>query len=378
MRFAIACTARGFVHRNLHLHLQGKGNPGNSLSPFSHCGFRRRERAFSGLSDDYREILRNGLRDVKLDDAVDLFSEMVQSRPRLPFILINCFCRSSQLPLALAILGKMMKLGYELSIVTLSSLLNDNQTNRASKAFFESGGCENAQQVFKQMVSGGVPPNIMTYNIVLDGLCNNGKLEKALVIFQDLQKSEMKLNIVTYVIVINGMFKAGKVEEAWDLFSSIGLKGVMKPDVVTYTTMISGFCGKGLKQEADALFIEMKEDGPLPDSGTLTQEESRHEPDFLLVYGPVRHMVSLKYMRYGFNGSNNLMLKKWPSLLNFSIETFIGLGFSRDEFESMLKRFPHCIGISGETVKNKTEFLVKQMYLELQPKNKWFVFLHES
>jgi pentatricopeptide repeat protein len=42
----------------------------------------------------------------------------------------------------------------------------------------------------------------------------------------------------------------------------------VKPNVVTYTTMMSGFCRKGLKEEADALFREMKEEGPLPDSGT--------------------------------------------------------------------------------------------------------------
>ncbi|KAF2565539.1 hypothetical protein F2Q68_00025770 [Brassica cretica] len=40
-------------------------------------------------------------------------------------ILINCFCPSSQLPLALGMLGKMMKLGYDPNVITLSSLLMD-------------------------------------------------------------------------------------------------------------------------------------------------------------------------------------------------------------------------------------------------------------
>ncbi|KAL0747636.1 hypothetical protein Bca101_029638 [Brassica carinata] len=127
--------------------------------------------------------------------------------------------------------------------------------------------CENAQEIFKQMVSCGVPPNIWTYNILLDGFCDNGKLEKALVIFKDMQNSEMELGIITYTIVIEGMCRASKVEDAWELFCSLDLKGV-KPDVRTYTIMISGFCVKRLKQEAVALFRKMKEDGPLPNDHT--------------------------------------------------------------------------------------------------------------
>ncbi|WZZ85975.1 hypothetical protein YC2023_114554 [Brassica napus] len=117
------------------------------------------------------------------------------------------------------------------------------------------------------MVSCGVPPNIWTYNILLDGFCDNGKLEKALVIFKDMQNSEMELGIITYTIVIEGMCRASKVEDAWELFCSLNLKGV-KPDVRTYTIMISGFCVKRLKQEAVALFRKMKEDGPLPNDHT--------------------------------------------------------------------------------------------------------------
>ncbi|KAG7587962.1 Transcription termination factor mitochondrial/chloroplastic [Arabidopsis suecica] len=48
------------------------------------------------------------------------------------------------------------------------------------------------------------------------------------------------------------------------------------------------------------------------------------------------------------------------NILN-SVETFQGLGFSRDEFVNMVKSFPQGIGLSAETVKKKTDFLVKKM-----------------
>ncbi|KAG2318526.1 hypothetical protein Bca4012_055262 [Brassica carinata] len=81
-----------------------------------------------------------------------------------------------------------------------------------------------------------------------------------------MQNSGMEIGIITYNIIIEGMCRAGKVEDAWELFCSVSLnlKGVMKPDVRTYTIMIAGFCLKRLKQEAVTLFRKMKEDGPLP------------------------------------------------------------------------------------------------------------------
>jgi len=136
------------VRRNL----LGKGNHPTAPYSFNLYGFCCWGRAFSGSSGDYRENLsRKVLQDLKLDDAIGLFGDMVKSRP-LPSIVefnkllsavakmkkfdlvislgeqmqnlgishnlytynifINCFCRRSQISLALALLGKMMKLGY--------------------------------------------------------------------------------------------------------------------------------------------------------------------------------------------------------------------------------------------------------------------------
>ncbi|CAH2047963.1 unnamed protein product [Thlaspi arvense] len=49
-----------------------------------------------------------------------------------------------------------------------------------------------------------------------------------------------------------------------------------------------------------------------------------------------------------------------------SIETFLGVGFSRDEIVLMAKRFSQCLNLSAESVKNKTEFLVEKMNWPIQ------------
>ncbi|CAA7029840.1 unnamed protein product [Microthlaspi erraticum] len=82
----------------------------------------------------------------------------------------------------------------------------------------------------------------------------------------------------------------------------------------------------------------------------------------------IQEKVSV-YERLGFAvGDVWGIFKKWPYLLMYSekkmlssMETFLGLGFSRDEFTMMVKCHPSCIGYSAETVKKKTQIVVKQM-----------------
>ncbi|ESQ29223.1 hypothetical protein EUTSA_v10023472mg [Eutrema salsugineum] len=75
------------------------------------------------------------------------------------------------------------------------------------------------------------------------------------------------------------------------------------------------------------------------------------------------------YKSFGFDVEDVwAMFKKWPKFLIYSeqkivdsIETLLGLGFTRDEFVMMCKRFPQLLGCSSETLLKKTEFVVKKM-----------------
>ncbi|KAF2571036.1 hypothetical protein F2Q70_00001649 [Brassica cretica] len=72
------------------------------------------------------------------------------------------------------------------------------------------------------------------------------------------------------------------------------------------------------------------------------------------------------YKKLGFSVNDVwAIFKKRPNFLIYSdkniadsVETFLELGFSRDEFVMIVKRYPQCLGLSVETVKKKTEFLV--------------------
>ncbi|CAA7046711.1 unnamed protein product [Microthlaspi erraticum] len=95
-------------------------------------------------------------------------------------------------------------------------------------------------------------PDVVIYSTVIDGLCKYKHPDDALDLFNEMEKKGIRPMLLPTIP---------------DKLPFLVVKGV-KPDVVTYNTMISGFCRKGLKEEASALFRKMKEDGPLPNSGT--------------------------------------------------------------------------------------------------------------
>ncbi|CAH2047981.1 unnamed protein product [Thlaspi arvense] len=72
------------------------------------------------------------------------------------------------------------------------------------------------------------------------------------------------------------------------------------------------------------------------------------------------------------------VFKKSPEFIGYSeqkitnsIETFLCLGFSKEEIVMMVKRFPQCLDISTETVKKKTKFLVKKKNKFRVKKMRW-------
>ncbi|CAA7029826.1 unnamed protein product [Microthlaspi erraticum] len=121
-------------------------------------------------------------------------------------------------------------------------------------------------------------------------------------------------------------------------------------------------CGKERFEESLKKVVEMGFD---PTSSKFVQA-------MCLVYGFTEETIQGKvqvYKSLGFPVEDVwAIFKKWPQfLINSEVKilnskkTFLGLGFSGDEFVMMVKRFPQCIGLSAESLKKKTEFLVKEM-----------------
>uniref|UniRef100_A0A1J3DW92 Pentatricopeptide repeat-containing protein n=1 Tax=Noccaea caerulescens TaxID=107243 RepID=A0A1J3DW92_NOCCA len=189
-----ACAARLISTRLIHGRAAKKSVP--SLS----------EGTFRG---EYLK-LRSGFHDIKsLDDAIDLFGDMVRShrlpsaidfnklmgvvvkmdRPdvvislykkmemrRIPCniysftILLKCFCSCRKFSFALSTFGKITKLGFQPDVVTFNTLLH---------GFCLEERISEALVLFDHMVETGCQPNVVTVNTLMNGLCREGRILEA-------------------------------------------------------------------------------------------------------------------------------------------------------------------------------------------------------
>ena len=109
------------------------------------------------------------------------------------------------------------------------------------------------------MAEFGCMPNVLSYNIILKGFCNEGRIEEALELLHmmaDDGGGSCPPNVVSYNTVVNGLFRDGHVDRAYSLFSAMDDQGIL-PTVVTYSIVIDGLCKAQAVDRAEGVLQQM-------------------------------------------------------------------------------------------------------------------------
>ncbi|KAJ0551582.1 putative tetratricopeptide-like helical domain superfamily [Helianthus annuus] len=185
-------------------------------------------------------------------------------------ISINCHCRLNQVAYGFALLATIFKLGYPPSLATYTTLIHGLVL---ADWVFE------VVELFKKLLREKVcEPDQITFGVVINGLCKVGDTSKALELLRFMEpvsckckpsmgSNKLMKDVNLYNILIKGCRKCGKLDLAMDLFGELSLKG-LKPNVRTYTVTISVLCQQGLFGEANNLLRKMEENGCSPNSVT--------------------------------------------------------------------------------------------------------------
>ncbi|KAH9696327.1 pentatricopeptide repeat-containing protein [Citrus sinensis] len=160
-----------------------------------------------------------------------------------------------------------------------------DRTNRAKELFvsMESMGCkrdvfsysilingycknkevDEALSLHSEMLSKGIKPTVVTYGTLFLGLFEVHQVEHALKLFDEMQ------HVVTYNIMIHGLCNDGKMDKAHDLFLDMEAKGV-EPDCVTFNTLMLGFIRNNETSKVIELLHRMDKRNVMPDASTLS------------------------------------------------------------------------------------------------------------
>ncbi|KVH92844.1 Pentatricopeptide repeat-containing protein [Cynara cardunculus var. scolymus] len=130
-------------------------------------------------------------------------------------IVINAFCQLGELENAVKVFDEMQDMGF-------------------------NGKTEKGNEVFEEMLRNGIKADILTYNALLLGLCNEGKTRKAAYLVKELDKKKLVPNSSTFAALIRGQCARKNPDRALKLYKSM-LKSGCRPNEHTLKMLMLCF-----------------------------------------------------------------------------------------------------------------------------------------
>ncbi|XP_059656292.1 pentatricopeptide repeat-containing protein At2g13420, mitochondrial-like [Cornus florida] len=123
-----------------------------------------------------------------------------------------------------------------------------------------------AEKFFVEMVDHGIEPNVVTYNVLLNGICRRSSLHPedrfertiraAENLLVEMRDRGIEPDVTSYSIVLHVYSRAHKPDLSLDKLKMMKDKGLC-PTVATYTSVVKCLCSCGRLVEAEELLNEM-------------------------------------------------------------------------------------------------------------------------
>jgi pentatricopeptide repeat protein len=137
---------------------------------------------------------------------------------------------------------------------------------------------DNARKLLKEMIDQGIEPNIVTYNILFNGLCRHVSLHpetrfdrtihSAEEVLKEMQRRCIQPEITSYSIVLHVYSRAHKSEWTLCKFRAMREQGI-SPSIATYTSVVKCLTSCGRLDNAYGLLDEMSNNGIQPAPATI-------------------------------------------------------------------------------------------------------------
>ncbi|KAI9071378.1 hypothetical protein K1719_046651 [Acacia pycnantha] len=113
-----------------------------------------------------------------------------------------------------------------------------------------------------------IKPDLVTYTILIDNVCNTKNLREALRLVSVLREEGFKPDCFVYNTIMKGYCMLSNGSEAIEVYNKMKEEGV-EPDLVTYNTLIFGLSKAGRVKEDKRFLGIMADMGHFPDESTL-------------------------------------------------------------------------------------------------------------
>ncbi|KAG0471226.1 hypothetical protein HPP92_015772 [Vanilla planifolia] len=173
-------------------------------------------------------------------------------------ILIYGWCKVNKIDMANKFLMEMTERGLEPKVVTYNVLLNGicrraslHPDTRFDRTIYA------AENLLNQMRGRGIEPDATSYSIVLHVYSRAHKPELSVCLLRQMKKKGISPTIATYTSVIKCLASCGRLEEAEELLNEMMADGVC-PTPATYNCFFKEYFGRKDVVSAGKLFRKLK------------------------------------------------------------------------------------------------------------------------
>ncbi|XP_068649634.1 pentatricopeptide repeat-containing protein At2g13420, mitochondrial-like [Aristolochia californica] len=174
-------------------------------------------------------------------------------------VLIYGWCRANRVDMAERFLREMIDKGLEPNVVTYNVILNGicRKSSLHPDERFEKT-IRAAEKVFDEMRTRGIDPDITSYSIVLHVYSRAHKPDISLAKFHSMRQSGICPTIATYTSVIKCLCSCGRLDDAEELLNDMVANGI-SPTAATYNCFFKEYRGRKDAKNALKLYRKMKE-----------------------------------------------------------------------------------------------------------------------
>ncbi|XP_059454180.1 pentatricopeptide repeat-containing protein At1g79540 [Corylus avellana] len=225
-------------------------------------------------------MCRNGL----VEEAQLIFNDM-EKLGCFPSVvtfnaLIDGLCKARQLEEAHILFYK-MEIGRNPSVFLRLSQGANRGLDKVSlqtmvEQLCESGLILKAYKLLTQLADSGVVPDIITYNILINGFCKARNINGAFKLFKDLQLKGLSPDSITYGTLIDALYRVDREEDAVGVFDQMQKNGIT-PSVAVYKSLMTWSCRKRKVSLAISLWLKYLRSLPGREEGTIKAVEEHFE-----------------------------------------------------------------------------------------------------
>jgi len=140
------------------------------------------------------------------------------------------------------------------------------------KGFSHEKRFDRVWAVYNEMIGQGLESQFtsVTYNTLIDACARCGEVRRTPGILDEMATRGLEPNLVTYSIVLKGLCQDNQLDKAFELMEDMKKTTHAKPDELAYNTLLDGCARQNLYQRGMQVLTMMEAEGTRPSNFTLS------------------------------------------------------------------------------------------------------------